>query len=143
MLERAYQTMTVEQYANHKQNDDGDRLGERRIYLQLRIVLKNCDQNHARRATEAAWGDFFRSSSLVLFRLSWIKTAVNLLGVVGHISELACPRRFRRRYRASRLCGFRANATVLSLLLLGLIPMLYYRNRIASDYYREPLEHAG
>lgn len=39
--------------------------------------------------------------------------------------------------------GFRANATVLSLLFLGLIPMLYYRRTIASDYYREPPEHAG
>ncbi len=38
--------------------------------------------------------------------------------------------------------GMRANATVFGLLLVGVIPMLYYRHRYASDYYREPRERA-
>jgi amino acid transporter len=38
--------------------------------------------------------------------------------------------------------GLRPNVTVFGLLLVGIIPMLYYRRRYTSDYYREPRERA-
>jgi amino acid transporter len=38
--------------------------------------------------------------------------------------------------------GWHANATVFGLLVAGVVPMLYYRRRYASEYYREPLERA-
>jgi amino acid transporter len=38
--------------------------------------------------------------------------------------------------------GWRANATVFGLLLIGTIPMLYYRRAYASHFYSEPRERA-
>ena len=38
--------------------------------------------------------------------------------------------------------GLRANATVFGLLLVGIVPLLYYRRRYASSFYRDPMERA-
>jgi amino acid transporter len=38
--------------------------------------------------------------------------------------------------------GWRANATVFGLLLLGVLPMLYYRRAYSSDFYSKPRERA-
>ena len=39
--------------------------------------------------------------------------------------------------------GVRADAAIIGLLLVGLIPMFIYRRRYASEYYTQPLERAG
>jgi amino acid transporter len=38
--------------------------------------------------------------------------------------------------------GPRANATVFGLLVAGIVPMLYYRKRYGSNFYRDPMERA-
>ncbi|HEU5481436.1 MAG TPA: amino acid permease, partial [Candidatus Tumulicola sp.] len=69
-----------------------------------------------------------RDVLLVWLRRGWpIAAALFVFGVaLGQVFE----------------AGLRANVTVFGLLLVGVIPMLYYRRRYASDYYREPLERA-
>jgi amino acid transporter len=101
-----------------------------------------------------------------------LKDTINAIGVLIAVyyglSGIACAMYYREANRADRslwwvrgvwpvasaafvfavavaqlaIAGFRADAVVIGLLLIGAIPMLFYRRLYRSQYYTQALEHA-